>query len=69
MSWTGRGGRKSFARVPTLEWEVGGIRHLFRVEAICGKGTSRSQDWDYPGWGLEDYHDHPNAMEVASPSG
>lgn len=37
MSGTGRGRRKSFARVPTLEWEVGGIRHLFRVEAICGK--------------------------------
>lgn len=58
--------KKSVARVPILEGEVGGIRHLFRVEAICGKETGRSQDWDDPGWTLEDHHDHSNRMKVAS---
>lgn len=48
---------------------MGGIRHLFRVEAICGKETSRSQDWDDPGWRLEDHYDHSNGMEVASQVG
>lgn len=31
--------------------------------------TSRGQDWDDPGWILEDHYDHSKGMEVASPVG